>query len=187
MEINNYQQKLKDVIKKRDAFFTMAILSMTLCLLLAMALLFHRSQDRIVIVPANFQQSFWVNKDGVSASYLAEMTRYFATLELNMTPESSDYQVGQVLKYTDPKQYGAIKAELIKYRDTVKNEGLTTAFFPVDVQVNLPKFQATIVGDLSYFVGKQETNTQRVTYLAQYRFNNGRLYLSSFQEVEKHA
>lgn len=187
MDINVTKVRLKDAIKKRDAYFTIALASLLVNVVLALGMLFHHPVDRITIVPAGFKQSFWIDKNGVSSSYLAEMTRYFATLKLNMTSESSDYQISQILKYTNPRTYGVLKANLIKETDKLKNEGLTSVFYPVNVQVDVSNLKATITGDLSYFVGKQETNTYRVSYVAKYSYDSNRLYLDSFEEVQKNG
>ena len=187
MDINVVKTRLTEELKKRNAFLLLALGSIGVNVLLSLTLLFHSPDNRTVLVPVGFEKSFWVDNKGVSASYLAEMTRYFSTLKLNMTPDSSEYQINQILQYTNPRTYGALKADLVKQSDSLKNEGLTSAFFPTNVQVDVPNLSATITGDLSYFVGKEETSSYRVSYVAQYSYDNGRLYLNSFQEVEKHA
>lgn len=186
MDINVIKTRLSEELKKRNAFLLLAIGSIFLNILLGLVLLIHTPEDRTILVPLGFEKSFWVDKKGVSASYLAEMTRYFATLKLNMTPDSSDYQINQILQYTNPRTYGTLKAELVKEADSLKNEGLTSAFFPTNVEVDVPHLNAIITGDLAYFVGKEETSSYRVSYLAQYAYDNGRLYLNSFKEVNKH-
>lgn len=187
MDIQVIKNRFTDVLKKRDAYLTMAMASLVLNILLALVLFLHQPNARTIIVPAGFKQTFWVDNQGVSASALAEMTRYFSLLKLNMTPESSQSQIHQILKYTNPATYGQLKAQLINQADRLAKEGLTTAFFPVDVKVDVPHLQAMITGDLSYFIGQQVTKQDRVSYLAQYSYHNGRLYLDAFKEVEKHA
>ncbi len=186
MDLSIMKTRLTDAIKKRNAYFTLALGSVVINIVLALTVLFHQPNDRTIIVPAGFKQTFWIDDHGVSGSALAEMTRYFSTLILDMTPENSDYQITQVLHYTDPTTYGALKAQLIKAIDNLKTEGLTTAFFPVNVNVDVHTLQAAITGDMSYYIGKQKTNTYRTTYRAQYRYHNGRLYLKSFNEVKQH-
>ena len=131
MEFQRYQQQLSAAFKRRDAFLCLAVAAMLVNLLLGLCLLTHRDNARVIVVPAGFHQTFWVDRHGVSASYLTEMTRYVATLDLNMTPESGDYQIKQLLHYVTPEHYGAIKATLIARADKLKAENLSTAFFPV--------------------------------------------------------
>ena len=43
-----------------------------------------------------------------------------------------------------------------------------------------------IIGDLVSNVGRTQLTSERVTYRVQYRYDQGRLLVSQFQEVKAH-
>jgi type IV conjugative transfer system protein TraE len=187
MDVHIYQKRLMDAFKRRDDFLILLFCSLCLNILLGLGLVLHGNRVQTIVIPAGFKEAFWINSKGVSAGYLSEMTRYFSSLLLNMTPENSQYQREQLLQYVDPRKYGSLKIQLMKREDTLKQEGLTMLFYPMSVKAFPKQLEAVITGDLAYFVGQHRTSMNRVSYRASYHYQHGRLYLMKFDEVASHV
>lgn len=185
MESAIQKSRLQQLIEQRNGYLVLAAGLLLLCLLLTMLVFHCLGRTRTVIVPPVIQHSFWVGEKTVSPEYLSEMTEFLAQLRLTVTPSSAEYQRDLLLRYLDPRAYGAFKNELIAETDHLTKEHITLAFYPVEVRVDVSHFTAQITGDLHSTVGDSPLPPQRLTYHLIYRYDQGRLLLQSFQEEEK--
>jgi conjugal transfer pilus assembly protein TraE len=180
------QSRLNHLIKQRNGYLVLAAGLLLICLFLTLLCFSLSHRERIVLVPPNISHSFWVTSSQASPEYLSEMTTFFAYLRLNVTPVSSDSQRELLLRYVDPRHFGALNTALIAERDRMAAEHLSTAFYPVTVRVNAKALSAIIVGDLIATVGKEQLSSKRIAYQLQYRYDQGRLFVSQFQEMKTH-
>lgn len=178
--------RLLQLIEQRNGYLVLACGLMVLCVLLATLIFYLSNRERIVITPPVIDRSFWVTNSQVSPEYLSEMTVFFAYLRLNVTPDTVDSQRQLLLRYVDPRYYGQLNDALIAERDRILQQHISSAFYPVNVQVNSKALAVVITGDLTSSIGTTPLPTQRVTYAVTYRYNNGRLFVSQFQEVHSH-
>ena len=85
-------QSCFDALKQRNIHLLFAAGLLIIDLLLTFAMVSVTGRWHSIIIPPGFSQSFWLNHAGVSAPYLAEMTRYFAGLVLNITSDNATLQ-----------------------------------------------------------------------------------------------
>jgi len=185
MNINIIKTTLQDAIKQRNVFLLTTLLSLVILLLETFWLVSGLGiNERVIIVPPNMHAVGYVDKDGVSASYLADMTRYYALLFLDVTPSNASSQANALLNYVAPEHYGALKEQLLAQADKLKQHALSLRFAPISTEVDNTALVADITGDLHFYVGKSEVNVMRVTYRVHYRLVNGALLISSFNVLE---
>ena len=98
-----------------------------------------------------------------------------------------DAQNELFLQQADPADYGALKKELVEQAKKIKREHLSIALFINQIRVDQKHLKVLINGTLMSMVGGNATPEQSIHLLMQYRFLNGRLYLSSMNEVAQHA
>lgn len=140
-------------------------------------------KERVVVIPAQLTQEFWTERRAVSKEYLEEMSLLFVNLLLDATPHTMQYQRDTILRNVSPTTYNNLKIRLLKEEERYKKENLATTFSPTKIVINASKLQALITGYLtSYVSGKQVLQTED-TYLLQFRYNAGRLYILSFQDA----
>jgi conjugal transfer pilus assembly protein TraE len=180
------QSRLSYLVKQRNGYLVFASGLLVLCFLMLFFCFYLSGRERIILVPPTIAHSFWVTNTEASSEYLSEMTTFFAYLRLNVTPESADSQRQILLRYVNPRYFGALNAALIAERDRIKTQHVSIAFYPVNVQVNTKGYLAIIHGDLVSYVGATQLSSQRVAYQLQYRYDQGRLFLNQFQEVKAH-
>ena len=185
MESAIQKSRLQQLIEQRNGYLVLAAGLLLLCLLLTVLVFHCLGKTRTVIVPPVIQRSFWVGEQTVSPEYLSEMTAFLAQLRLTITPSNAEYQRDLLLRYVDPRTYGALKNELIAETDHLTQDHINLAFYPSEIRVDVPHFTARITGDLNSTVGDSPLPPQRITYRLMYRYDQGRLLLQSFQEEEK--
>ena len=179
--------KLQSVMAKRDLFLFLTMALLAVVLLLSVVLIKTVGNQRIVLIPMPLKQAGWVDKARVSEGYLAEMTRYYSTLFLDMSPESSSSQIDEILHYSASESAGALKAQLLLEQDYLERNHVSTFFSPASVAVNTDNLTADITGDLHVMVGKEEVKVSRVIYRAHYVYRHGALLIAGFNEVKKNA
>lgn len=186
MLLATWKSKLVQLLHQRNAFFCISLALLFIVLLQSLVIYSLSGNWRVVVTPPQINRSFWVDDSHVSPAYLSEMTAFFASLILNMTSENAAFQRDEVLKYTDPTGYGHLKTQLIKNEERLRNESITTAFYPVDIKTDSKMLTANITGDLMTWVGQEMTSTHRRHYEARYTYHDGRLLIQSFREVADH-
>lgn len=185
MNINMLKTTLVDAIKQRNVFLLTTLLCLVIILLETCLLLSCLGKhERIVIVPPDMHAVGYIDKDGVSDSYLADMTRYYALLFLDVTPSSAPAQAQALLNYVAPQSAGALKDQLLAQADKLKAHQLSLRFAPTNIEVNSKVLVADITGDLHFYVGKSEVNVVRATYRVHYQLNNGALQITSFNVLD---
>jgi conjugal transfer pilus assembly protein TraE len=181
-----HQSRLSHLAKHRNGYLALASGLLVLCLML-LFFCFHLSQaERIILVPPNIARTFWITQSEASPEYLSEMSAFFAYLRLNLTPENADSQRQLLLRYVDPRFYGPINNALILERDRITKEHISTAFYPVNIRVDAKRNTVIITGDFVSNMGLTQLSLERVSYQLHYRYDQGRLLVSQFQEVKTH-
>jgi len=175
---------LENALKQRNGYLVIAVGLTALCLLLTIIILQLQGHKRTYLIPPEINRSFWVSDATASSEYLAEMSAFFMSLRTNITPSNVKSQREMLLRYTDPSYYGQLKTQLVAEGDHITKDNLTTAFYPIDIKVDSKQLQAIITGDIKGTVGKEPLPDRRVQYLLQYHYNNGRLFVTAFTEIE---
>lgn len=179
--------RLQHLIKHRNAFLGFSVMSMSLNVMLSIGLILSMGHERIVLLPPTLHQSFWVGHNDVSPQYLVEMSDFFVSMRFNVSPNSIHSQQQTLLHYIDPSAYEAMKIKMLDEAEHITKEHVTTAFYPMDIKVNAKALQAYVIGDLMTTVGNTVLPIQRVKYRMSYQYNNGRLWVKSFEEVKDHV
>lgn len=173
--------RLRDIVAQRNSLLTVCFSLMLIVFVQALYTLFK--SEHIVIVPPETKQSFWVERNRVSASYIEEMALFFATLILDTSPASAAYQRDVLLRYAVPESYGQLRAMLLEDEGRSKKEQLSTSFKPASIQVNPKSLTAELTGDLISYVGQKHLSQVRETYRFVFTYKQGRLLIQSFEAV----
>jgi len=186
MRIDRLKNNWVDVIKQRNELLVILLAMFVVIILLSIALASGFGRDeRVIFIPPNMHAIGSVDKNGVSDSYLADMTRYYALMFLDVTPSDATAQINELLRYAAPESYGALKDQLLTQAGTLKKHQLSLRFVPISTEVDNKALVADITGDLHVYVGKTEVNNLRATYRVHYRLRNGSLLISGFNALSK--
>lgn len=184
MNLSTYRSHLEKLISQRNGYLVLAGGALIICLLQTFTILILMGREKIVIVPPSIEKSFWVSAQNVSPEYLSEMTMFFTSLRLNMTPDNSGIQRETLLRYTDSAYYNTLNSALVKEADRLNEQHINLAFYTANIKVDAKRLEAIIEGDLKANVGDAALPTKRVKYLVGYRYDAGRLLIKSFEEVK---
>lgn len=151
--------------------------------LMALAVYHLAGRERTVLVPPTINKTFWVDADKVSGEYLQEMALFITHLDLDVTPESVGFQGETIVKYAAPETYGPLKASLAAYAAKIKKDGATTLFKPHDWAIDEQNMKVSINGNLATFIADKKVSDVQKSYLVEFAYRSGKIYVKSFQEV----
>ena len=184
MKLAYFKSELSQVLAKRNGYLVLALASLFVCTLSMFLNFLMFNREKIILVPPAIEKTFWLKGHEVSADYLLQMTQFFASLRLNVTSTSVEHQQELLLQYVDPRTYGALKTQLVREADRIRQQHLTVAFFPEQVQVDVAHKQAVISGEIKSTIGNVALPSARVSYRVSYRLVAGRWLVQAFDEIK---
>jgi conjugal transfer pilus assembly protein TraE len=150
-----------------------------LVVVLQTILLFLKN-EKIIILPPEIKQSFWVEGNSFAPTYLQEQGMYFTHLLMDVSASNILAQGEVLLRYADSSVHESLKARLYKEEERLKKDSVSLNFMPIECEV-FPKENAVeVTGDLNAFVAFKKISTHRETYRLEFSAKSGRLFLKSF-------
>lgn len=184
MLFNKYTDKLSNM-KSEARFYRIFILMLVLAnVFLAWQNRELAGKERIVIVPPEIEKSFWVDKTRVSREYLEQMAYWFASLALNVTPATGEYQKQTFLRYADPAHYGSLQVDIDDRLAYIKKNNASTVFSPQEILVDEKNKKVALIGKLTTFVGDKKVSERLVGFRIGFNYLNGRSYVTEFVETD---
>jgi len=141
------------------------------------------NKERIVVVPAYQQQSFWLDQANVSKEYLEQMSVFFIENLLNLTPDSIAYQRDVILKHVAPAFYRELKKRFIEEEERYRKECLTTNIKPMHIIVDEANKTTTTIGIFTSFIAGKQIKQTKDSYQLQFKYQHGRLLIESFKLI----
>jgi conjugal transfer pilus assembly protein TraE len=157
--------------------------SLLLVLLFVTPLLFFKT-ERVIVLPADVKQSFWVEGNQFSDSYLEEMATFYAHLLLDVTQEYFEVNGKMVLRAVAPESYSTVKTKLLKGIEKMKNENASTLFMPQKALVYGDKLEVHLEGLMRHFIGGKEISSYVEKFKICFSGHKGRLFINSFSLLE---
>jgi len=182
MELKTHDSKILLLVKRRNLLTVGLTFSFLLNLVQAITTASLVGHTRIVVVPPQIKEPFWIEPDNVSEEYLRQMTDYFLTLILNVTPATTELKRAMILRSVHPKSYGLVKEQLLTDETEIKKRQISRFFVPITYEINQAARWVKVQGDLTILVGQQPVSVERVQYRLQYQLEAGRLLIEAFSE-----
>ncbi len=179
MKLKLLNNRLGDLLHQRNLLLVMVISLLATNLTQAAFSLFHN--ERVVVVPPDVRQEYWLEKNRVSPSYLEDMALFFAGLLLDVSPDSAEFKRDIILKNTVSHAYGVLKARLLEEEQQLKKQRVITSFQPNSFKTNSNELKVEVTGDLLCFVGEKKISQSRDTYQFSFVYQNNRLLIESFK------
>jgi len=182
MELKNRDSKILMLVKRRNLLTVGLSFAILLNLIQAITTATLIDNTRIILVPPTIKEPFWIESHNVSEEYLRQMTDYFLTLILNVTPATASSKAEMILKSVHPESYGLVKEQLLTDETEIKKRQISRFFVPLRYEINSSIRWVKVQGDLTILVGQQPVSLERVQYRLQYQLEGGRLLIESFGE-----
>ena len=154
------------------------------CIVLSLTVIHTSNNQRIILIPPAAKGKMEINSGHFSADYLREMTVFFTTLRLSVSPESIAESQETLLNYVDPHFYKTFTRVLGEEKNAIKNGKISSIFYPKSIRSDSHKNDSYIEGSLKKFVGDREVSNENKSYLIKYSYNNGLIKIKSFSQVE---
>jgi conjugal transfer pilus assembly protein TraE len=160
-----------------------AIVAVGLIVLLLQTWLLFFKKERVIISPPELNQSYWVEGNQFSASYLEEMAVFFSHLMLDVTESNILAQGDILLRYVSSESYGNFKAKILDDRHKLQKMQLSLHFTPKTIDV-VGKMVVEVTGVLAHHVGSSRVSQSNDTYRITFANKKGRLFLVAFELIK---
>jgi conjugal transfer pilus assembly protein TraE len=170
------------VLKQRNVLVGV---SLGLAALSAMLGIAASSRDREIILQPVLRSPLTLSSAGVSREYLEAVTRDAAVLTLNRSPQSLDYWMKSVLEITDPRAFGAVKADLMKIVQDQRGSSIAQYFSLESMKVDPAALTSDVTGTVHTMVGREEVSAAPKIFHYGWAYNGVSLKLVQFGMVVK--
>ncbi len=181
MKFQLQSSRLGDLLQQRHLLLVFT--SFLLITNLTQAVLSLFKNERVIVVPPDLHQEYWLEKNKVSASYLEEMGLYYASLLLDNSPANFAFKREIILRKAVEHAYGPLKRRLLEDEDRIKKENVATSFQPNSVKVDPNNMSVEITGDLLRYVGEKRISQSRDVYSLGMVYRHGRLLIETFKLI----
>jgi|GEM_PF-2462627 conjugal transfer pilus assembly protein TraE len=175
-----YADKIVQLVKRRNMLTIGLVSAVLLNMIQALSVTYLIRNTKVILVPPEIKEELWVRPKEVSEVYLRDLTDYFASLVLNVTPSSALGKTDLILQHVHPKGYGAVKEQLVKDATVIQNKSITQFFVPMNYEINQQQLLVKVTGDLTILVGQEKVNQELATFKIKYILDHGRLLVADF-------
>ena len=156
-----------------------------LSLLLSIILNFRLFDSaRTIVTPPVIDRAFWVSGNKVSAEYLELMGPFVAQMILDISTQSAAYKRDMLLRFVLPSASTELRIRMDKEAARLGTNGATTAFRIARVTANADSLSVRMDGTLSTYINGK-TYDADTSYVAQFKYDSGTLWLDSFEATGK--
>lgn len=181
MKFLYHEKRLNHLMVQRHGLVGLSA-TLLVIVLLQTGLLFFK-HEKVIISPPELSQTYWVEGNRFSKSYLEEMAVFFAHLLLDVSESSILPQGEIVLRYVWPESYGDFKNKLIVDEKRLKKQQLSLHFRPQTIEFQAP-LVLDVQGILVSYVGSHKISDVQETYRIGLKQHQGRLFLESFEVIQ---
>lgn len=173
MKYFSLMKKLEDEVRWQ----AIVIIVLVLALVVEGILLFRAYMTKTVIVlPPRIDREFYVSGNVLSFSYLDQTAKYLADRILSVSPVNVDSSLASTYPFltTDPSQLKAIKDSFTAYANSIKQNDLWQAFYPLRTLLDERNQKVAVEGILKKTTGNVYVGEERKTIVFTYEVQNGR-------------
>lgn len=183
MEHAGLHQKLKMAISQRNILVLLG--SVLLFANVVLAICLFSQKQRTIVVPANLRQEMEFKGNDISVSYLEEMSTFFSSLLLDLTPKNITHKSKLVLKHVEPSAYHTLQTYFEREQKKHQEYNLATYFHLTEIVTNPELLYVDIYGVLTSQFGTEGAKEQNVSYRIKYKNVAGKLLILDFRQKLK--
>ena len=178
---------IERIARQRNIFMFLSMVAMSVCLLLGIK--FITSNERVILVPG-LHQEVWVSHEGVSSSYLEEVTAMYLPLLLDLDHASIDWKREKLITHVSQADSSYMKA-LTQYFATTKEKykqfSLSTHFAVKKLETNEKELTVKAHGQLISRFGEKGFESTPAIYGLSFDWLGGKLYLQEFVKLNEES
>jgi type IV conjugative transfer system protein TraE len=156
-------------------------------LLLFVGFLFatKKSVTTTIIQPAGTEdQSRWVSSDGkASQKYLKDMADDVIDYALIFSPVTAPDKFDSLLRMVSPESYGAIQKHILRKKEHVRKNQVSSVFYPKEFKYKLDSLQVAVKGVLKTFSGEKPVINEVRTYVIDFGMQGQAVSLKGYLDA----
>lgn len=182
MQFNYATKRMTNFEHQRNML--LGLISVLLIVLVILsACLFFRS-ERVIVLPPEVKQEFWVEGNRFSPEYLEEMAVYFLHLALDVNQMTLTYNTEILTRYSDVEAANYLHEKYERDIQKLKKNNASTTFEVKEVTVFPDLNIVRAEGILKHYVGSKCIKEHSDTYEVVFKTYRGRLFFKEIKQVE---
>lgn len=139
--------------------------------------------EKRIVTPFNANTSYVTSDSQVDAKYLDLMSMNLLDARFNVSPETIGEQNALLLSYVSSGSYATFLKALNNEAVIVKKEKMSSIFYRQSLHSDPVKLMTVVTGTLNQWVGYRALKSVKKTYILTYRYDGGRITLTTLKEV----
>lgn len=183
MRFNYATKRMTNFEYQRNMLLGLVAVLLTILIVLS-ACLFFRS-ERVIVLPPEVRQEFWVEGNRFSPEYLEEMAVYFLHLALDVNQITLPYNTEILARYSDTETANYLREKYEKDIKKLKENDASTRFEVKEVTVFPDLNIVRAEGRLKHYVGSKCIKEGPAVYEVSFKIYRGRLFFKEIKQVEE--
>jgi len=182
MERGFFQEKLKKLVKQRNALLVPLVAMSLSVIFLSSAL--KNKEERIVIVPTG-GTSFWVEKNRCCSEYLKNFGLYLSGFLFSKEKASASLKNKELLSHVHPYQKHLFKKILEEEMIRIEKEGISFSFEIEKYFSNEKPLSFTCEGIQKTYLPKGDGSSsteEKTRYTLSFQMEGGKIFLTHVQK-----
>ena len=182
MEKEFFQEKLKRLVKQRNALLVPLVALSVSVIFLSSAL--KKKEERIVIVPTG-GNSFWIEKSRCSSEYLKSFGLYLSDLLFSKDKVSASFKNKELLTHVHPNQKHLFQKVLEEETMRIEKEGISFSFETEKYFSDEKNLSVACEGIQKMYLPKgngSSSTEEKTRYLLFFQMEGGTIFLTHVQK-----
>lgn len=185
ISVRHRRYDVETISRQRNVF--MAMFFMAMASLICVSIKLVSLDERIVLVPG-LNQEVWISGEGVSSSYLEEVTVMHLPMLLDLDATSIDWKRDKIMSHVSNSKTSYLKAlgeYFVRVKEQYEQFSLSTHFALKKLESNPRNLTVRAHGQLVSRFGDRGFETEPVSYGLSYEWVGGKLLLKEFVRLSK--
>lgn len=185
ISVRHRRYDVETISRQRNVFIALCFVAMTCLVCLNIKLV--RLDERIVLVPG-LNQEVWISGDGVSSSYLEEVTVMHLPMLLDLDATSIDWKRDKIMSHVSNSKANYLKTlgeYFVRVKEQYEQFSLSTHFALKRLESNPRNLTVRAHGQLVSRFGDRGFETEPASYGLSYEWVGGKLLLKEFVRLSK--
>jgi len=185
--MNSRMVSIEKVARQRNIFMLLSLIAINACLILSIKVI--SSDERVILVPG-LQREVWTSNEGVSSSYLEEVSAMYLPLLLDLDHESIDWKKEKLLAHvsqTDSSYMKSLSEYFARTKENYKQFSLSTHFAVKKLETNEKELTVKAYGQLISRFGEKGFESTPAVYGLSFDWLGGKLYLQEFVKLNEES
>lgn len=178
MEFNIGKQNNRNLVFQRNILLVLFIVSLFICLMQSVVIV--TKDNKTIVIPTNLTKEISVSDYSVSRSYIEEMSNFFLSFLLDLTPSNINYKSDIILRHISADFYQEMKGYFTKEIAKYKEYALLTTFNLSELEIDEKALKVRAKGQLITYFGKTGFKQEPVIYQIKYIYKGSKLLISKF-------